>query len=474
VAGNGTPSLSGDGGQAAFAQLGNPYGVAVDATGDQYIVDNQNAVIRKIDPTGVIKTVAGNGTPGFAGEGGPATAAELMDPRGVAVDANGNVYIADTGNQRIRKVDHSTGNIITIAGNGTAGFSGDNGPGAGAMINYPRGVAVDAAGNVYFADTVNNRVRVIAPSGVISTFAGNGTAGFAGDGATAVNAELNAPRGVVVDGSGNVLITDTGNNRVRRVDHATGVITTIAGNGTAGSTGDGSAATKAELSAPFGVAVDGGGNVFIADTGNQRIRVVNHQGLITTVVAACGAGAGFSGDGGWATGARLNSPLGIAVDVYGNLYIADVNNNRVRGAYGMDVRGASCQGPAGTAASRSDAQAPAGSPGSRIDRALTPAIPELGSRPAKLFLPTRAIGGSAPAAAKRPVPARPVLSAPTGSAPDAREAAVESRPVGHRTPAMEEPGSGSDGSFYIVLLALLLPVCLALVAWHRSRSPDSD
>jgi sugar lactone lactonase YvrE len=354
IAGNGTPSLSGDGGPATLAQLGNPYAVAVDSAGNLFIADNQNAVIRKVDPTGTITTIAGNGVAGFSGDGGSATTAELKDPRGVAVASNGDVYISDTGNQRVRKVDHSTGVISTVVGNGVASFAGDGGLATLAELNFPRAVAVDTTGNLYIADTANNRVRMVNPSGTITTFAGTGTAGYSGDGGPATAANMNQPRGLAIDASSNVYIGDTGSNRVRRVDHASGNITTVAGNGKAGLTGDGHAATSAELNFPFGLALDAAGYLYIADANNQRIRVVDTRGNIDSVVGTCGGVAGFSGDGGPASAAHVNFPYGVAVDGFGDLFIADVDNNRVRGATGLvGLRGSACPGPAGSAGSRS-------------------------------------------------------------------------------------------------------------------------
>jgi uncharacterized protein (TIGR03437 family) len=323
--GNGTAGYSGDSGQAASAQVSDPQGVALDASGNLYIADNTNHRIRKVS-NGVITTVDGNGTAGFSGDNGAATAAELNDPIGIAVDSSGNLYIADSGNNRIRKVTNGT--ITTLAGNGTAGFSGDNsGNGAtNAELKDPVGVAVDSSGNVYVADYGNNRIRKIS-NGVISTIAGNGTAGFTGDNGQASTAGVYEPRGVAVDSAGNVYIADAHNYRVRKVTVSTGVITTVAGNGTAGATGDNGAATSAELRYPVSVSLDSAGNLYIADLGASVIRKVTN-GTITTL-AGNGA-AGFGGDGGPATSALLDQPNGISLDSTGNLYIADYLNARIR------------------------------------------------------------------------------------------------------------------------------------------------
>jgi uncharacterized protein (TIGR03437 family) len=320
VAGNGTQGLSGDNGPATSAELNLPEGVAVDVTGNLYIADVGNSRIRKIS-NGVITTVAGNGTQGFRGDNGPATSAQLANPVGVAVDSAGSVYIADRNNHRIRKV--SGGVITTVAGNGTQGFSGDNGPATSAELNYPQGVAVDSAGNVYIADTYNQRVRKVS-GGVITTVAGNGTVGFSGDGGPATSAQL-VPAAVAVDSAGNLYVADSYNNRVRKVSN--GVITTVAGDGAPGFSGDSGPAISAILGYPEGLAVDSSGNLYIADNGNNRIRMVSN-GVIATV-AGNGTG-GFSGDNGPATNAELWSPQGVAVDSAGNVYIADNGNNRIR------------------------------------------------------------------------------------------------------------------------------------------------
>jgi sugar lactone lactonase YvrE len=326
VAGNGTRGFSGDGGPATSASLAGPDGVAVDNAGNLYIADLANYRIRRVSPAGMISTVAGNGAKGFSGDGGPATSASLAGPEGVAVDAAGNLYIADPSNYCVRKVSPS-GIITAVAGNGVSGFSGDGGPATSAALAYPMGVAVDAAGDLYIADASNNRVRQVSPSGTISTVAGNGAYKFAGDGGPATSASLYFPSAVAVDTAGSLLIADHANNRIRKVSPP-GTITTVAGNGAVGFSGDGGPATSASLSYPAGMAVDASGNLYIADAGNNRIRRVSPDGIISTV--AGNGVAGFSGDGGPATGASLNSPMGVAVDSAGSLYLADYMNNRVR------------------------------------------------------------------------------------------------------------------------------------------------
>jgi len=327
ISGDGAFGYTGDGGAATAAELYYPYGVAVDGSGNIYIADQSNNCIRKVNTSGVITTIAGNGTPGYSGDGGAATAAELSYPTGVAVDGSGNIYIADYGNSRLRKVN-SSGVITTFAGNGTIGYSGDGGAATAAELYYPYGVAVDGSGNLYIADQYNNRIRKVNTSGVITTIAGNGTYGYGGDGGAATAAELGGPTGVAVDGSGNIYIADYGYSRIRKVN-TSGVITTLAGNGTAAYSGDGGAATAAELAYPYGVAVDESGNIYIADYGNCRIRKVNSSGVITTL--AGNGTPGYTGDGGAATAAELNAPMGVAVDGSGNiLYIADCSNNRLR------------------------------------------------------------------------------------------------------------------------------------------------
>ncbi len=280
--------------------------------------------------SGQITTVAGNSAFLFSGDGGPATSASLFLPFGITLDGADNIYIADTYNERVRRVDHASGIIETIAGDGVAGFAGDGGPGTAAHLNQPSSVALDAAGNVYIADTANDVVRVLtAGTGIITTIAGTaGKAGYSGDGELAIQAKLQSPNGLALDGLGNLYIADTANNVVRGVNLSSGIITTFAGTGVAGYSGNGKLATAATLNAPWGLAFDASGNLDIADQNNDVIRQVNASGVISTIA---GSGSpGYSGDTYQATLARLNKPSSITFDAAGNLYIADSGNNRIR------------------------------------------------------------------------------------------------------------------------------------------------
>jgi uncharacterized protein (TIGR03437 family) len=327
VAGNGTSGFSGDGGPATSAQLASPVGIAVDASHNLYIADQLNHRLRKVS-NGTISTVAGSGTAGFTGDGSSATAADLNSPLGVVVDSSGDIYIADTVNDVIRKV--SGGNISTPVGNYGAGYGdgGDGSPPASAIFYYPVAVALDSAGNLYISDLKNDRVRKVTwNANVINTIAGNGSLGYSGDGLKGPLARLNSPYGLAVDAQGNVYIADSDNNVVRKVD-TNGIISTVAGNGTAGFSGDGKAAVNAQLSRPYAVAVDAAGNLYIADYYNKRIRRVDTNGIITTI--AGNGHFGDSGDGGPATSAALGYPSGLAVDTDGTIYISDPQNDVIR------------------------------------------------------------------------------------------------------------------------------------------------
>jgi len=332
VAGNGTDGFDGDGGPATEAELGNPQGVVVDAKGSILIADTSNNRIREVDSlTGHISTIAGNGTAGFGGDGGLASAAILNTPQGLALDAAGNLFFVDTGNYRIRRVDAKTGIVTTVAGNGGRGFSGDGGPATDAMFNFigngvPPQVALDAVGDLYIADQFNQQIRrVDAKTGIVTTVAGILAEGYSGDGGPATSAELSDPSGILVDPSGNLYIGDNDNNRVRFVAATTGTISTIAGNG---GLGDGESATSATLFFPVGAAV-AGGNIWIADSRNTLIRRVNPAGVISTISGQDYIFS-YTGDGGPAVNATLNFPVGITADVSHNLFIADSNNNVIR------------------------------------------------------------------------------------------------------------------------------------------------
>jgi len=333
----------GDGDPATNAGL-TPKGIAVDSKGNLYIADTGNNRIRKVDTRGMITTVAGNGTEGYSGDGGRATNAELANPWDVAVDSSGNLYIADTLNNVIRKVD-SNGIITTITGNGfcklsryevfnNGGYAGDNGPAAGAELNAPEAMAVDASGDIYIADTFNLRIRKTDTSGKITTVAGDGggnpdSGGYSGDNGPAVRAELSQPAGVAVDAAGDIYISDQNNNRIRKVD-SKGIITTIAGSSTiAGYTSNRELSTDSEICNPSGLAVDAAGNLYMADGFHCIRKIDTAAGTIITIAGNIN-NPGFSGDGGLANGAEIAYPTGVAVDRSGNIYISDSGNNRIR------------------------------------------------------------------------------------------------------------------------------------------------
>ena len=378
-AGVSTAGFSGDGGPASLAQLTQPRDLALDKSGDIYIADGVR--VRKVNSAGTIQTVAGDGYLNAVGDFGTATNAVLYQPSGVSLDTQGNLYIADTGTQRVRHVMPG-GTITTIAGTGTAASSTNNISSVMATLNFPMGVAVDASGNLiisdtqnqrvrqvtagiiqtvagtgvagmgsanqlasqtqlnsprstclatsgtlYVADTGNQRVLSISKAALITVAAGNGMAGWSGDGEVAWLAQLNQPSACALDSAGDLFIADTGNNRIRKVS-PTGIISTVVGTGAAGSAGDEGPATAALLNSPRGIALDGNGNIFIGDTGNNRIREVTADGVIHTIAGQ--SAAGFAGDGGPGTAAQLNGPAGILLDGSGNLYVADSGNNRVR------------------------------------------------------------------------------------------------------------------------------------------------
>jgi trimeric autotransporter adhesin len=366
----------GDGRQATQASFQFPYGVLRDSSGNTYVSDTYAQRIRKIASTGIISTFAGTGIAGYNGDGGPATSAQVFYPIGMALDPAGEVIFADTGNNRVRKIDLS-GNVSTIAGNGTAGYTGDGGPATQASLDGPNYVTYDAAGNLYISDRYNNVVRKVDTTGIITTYAGNGTAGFCGDGGPATSACLNAPKGLTTDSSGDLYITDGLNVRIRGVN-AAGTISTIAGNGQKGFSGDGGPATSAAIGNPLDVSYKSG-VLYISNAGQSRVRQVtlsngiinpfigstpgydgdNHAPAATefdvpTGISAISTSAmlivdrfnarlrklsngvvktmagGFTGDGNAATSAALVVPQAAAFDSSGNMYVVEYGGNRVR------------------------------------------------------------------------------------------------------------------------------------------------
>jgi hypothetical protein len=323
IAGTGQHGFSGDGGPAAQARLDEPFGLAADAAGNLFIAENNNDRVRRISPAGIITTVAGSGNGTFSGDGGPATSAGMV-PVTVRVDSAGNLYLADVASNRIRKVDTS-GIITTVAGGGNpADGVGDGGPATSARLSLPTGVAVDARGNLFIVEHTGHRIRMVTPAGTISTVAGTGQAGFSGDGGPAAAAQLNLPIAVAVDDAGHLYIADIGNHRVRLVA-PDGTISTVAGGGSPmDGLGDGGPATEARLVAPVQLVLDGAGDLFISDSDGFRIRRVGPVGIISTV-AGTGT-AGFSGDGGPATQAQFSGPGALTMDKAGNLYVGDVGH----------------------------------------------------------------------------------------------------------------------------------------------------
>ena len=381
IAGNGTTGFIGDSIAATFAALNFPTSVYLDTSNNLYIADTYNQRIRVINQqTNYITTLAGNGSISYSGDGAMATFSNLWGPQGIASDTAGNLYISDTQNNRIRKINATSGIITTLAGNGLQGFSGNGTQAIAATLNNPNGIAVDQRGNVYFCDQNNHCIReVVDSSASIITIAGTGVAGYTGDGDTASLAQLNSPAGIAIDASGNLFIADEGNSCIRKITfspYSPPIISTVAGTGAAGYAGNGSLATLSQLYSPTGVAVDNSGNLYIADQGNSSIRVVSGAtgsitsidslaiaannwsptgifvsangtiyfssdfnsnsvtaiaGDLTSTSVLIGTGtAGFSGDGGLPSMAQLNNPNGLTFDKWGNFYVADAGNNRIR------------------------------------------------------------------------------------------------------------------------------------------------
>lgn len=320
----GTPGYSGDGGPATAAQLSGPCALAVDNSGNLYIADSVNYRVRKMAIGGNINTILGTGTAGDTS--GTATAALIRNACGLFLDGSGNLWVSDTTNHEVKKLV-TAGTISTIAGDGTGGFSGDNNPAINGELDNPLGIVVDTGGNLYIADSSNNRIRKVGTNGILSTIAGDGTANYLGDGGGGGSAEFSNPAGMAMDANGNLYIADSDNGVIREFS-ATGVVSTVAGTGINGFSGDGGPATKAQLNGPRDVAIDALGNLYIADKGNSRIRMVMTNGTILTIA---GTGTpGFSGDGGSSKQAQLNFPVAVRVDNAGNVYIADSGNSVIR------------------------------------------------------------------------------------------------------------------------------------------------
>ena len=322
-AGTGLGGFTGDGGSATLAELYRPYSVATDIKGNVYLSDNYNNVIRKVNTAGIILTIAGSGTIGFSGDGGAATLAQLSIKQGgrIATDLNGNVYISDNGNNRIRKVS-TLGIINTIVGTGAIGFSGDGGQATVAQLTNPCGITCDAIGNLYISDPSNGVIRKVSTNGIITTVAGSHLppgSGFSGDGGQATLAFFNTPVDVAIDLEGNLYIADNYNNRIRKVN-TLGIISTYAGNGTATS----------EINDPIAIAIDNANNIYYTNGGRATISKINTFGIITTYAGGGNCGSIYCGDGGQATSAQIASPFGIATDIIGNLYIADSYDNVIR------------------------------------------------------------------------------------------------------------------------------------------------
>ena len=333
VAGVGQYGYNGEGIKAGTAAMGSPRGLVVDAAGDYWYSDPGNNRVRMVNTSAIVNTVAGNGLPGYSGDGGPATSAQINQPNGLARDASGQLYFSDTGNNVVRMVDTS-GNIHTIAGTGTAGFSGDGGPATSANLNSPHGLAFDTAGNLYIADDNNNRVRIVSGLGtgtvIINTYAGTGGTGENGDGGVATSASVGFPRGVWI-ANGVLFISTAGPGKIRAVNLTTQIINTFAGS-TAGYDGDGNAPLNSMFLTPSGIVMDSAGDLLIVDTGNDRVRKVNAAGTTVTTIVG-----GYVGDGGLATNGCLNSPENVAFDSSGNFYAVEGNGNRVRKVSGGNI-----------------------------------------------------------------------------------------------------------------------------------------
>jgi sugar lactone lactonase YvrE len=335
ISGSGTnqSGFAGDGGLAVFGRFRNPGGMVMNDSGDLFIADRQNNRIRKIDRYGYLSTIAGKGIAGRSGDGGPATAAKLWLPSGITIDKKGNLYFAERSNHVIRKIS-ADGIISTVAGNGTTGMQGDNGAATMAQLSYPYSVAIDEIGNMYIADDGNHKIRKVDTTGIISTFAGTGVKGPGINDVQATASCLNNPKGVAYDGKGNLIVVS--GHGVRKINLSTGMISQLAGGEYGGLGGDGGLASHSMFNAPTQVTVDKYGSIFVSDFNNHRVRMIDTLGKINTVAGR--SSPQTDGDGGSADAAGVNQPDGICADSKGNLYIADGDNN-IRFVYMGDING---------------------------------------------------------------------------------------------------------------------------------------
>ncbi len=327
IVGNGGSGYTGDFGPATNAKLNFPRYICQNISGELLISDFYNNAIRKVNAAGIISTIAGNGMPGYSGDGGQATDAKISGPLGIACDNNGNIYFSEFSNHIIRRIN-SAGIISTFAGKGTAGYSGDGGQATNAEMYSPYGIAIDKSTNIYFVDNNNYRVRKITPSGIISTIAGTGVPGYSGDGGQATSAKINYFGGIAINNTTkDIYIADYTSHRIRKIN-TSGIISTFAGDGSIGNSGDGGQATSARLNGPDGVYVDIDGNVYVIDSYANVVRKVNLSGVIITI--AGNGTVGYSGDGGPATNAQLSNPGDMFVNASGNVLIAESDNNVIR------------------------------------------------------------------------------------------------------------------------------------------------
>jgi DNA-binding beta-propeller fold protein YncE len=329
--GTGEAGDTGDGGPAAQARLNQPFDVVLDSAGNLYLSDTGNHRVRRVDAkTGIITTVAGNGQKGFSGDGGPAVAARLDEPYGLVLDAGDNLYVADRLNARVRRIDAKTGVITTVAGDGQKRYSGDGGPAINAGLVEPNGLAFDGRGRLFVADVADHRVRVVyLATGRIATFAGDGQGRHAGDDGPAETASLHGPRAVAVGADGTLYILERQGNSLRAVSPKDGTIRAVAGNGRKGNSGDGGPALDASFDGPKELDIDKQGNILIVDTENHTIRRIDGRSGTIQTVAGSGQ-AGGSGDGGAASEARLDRPHGVAAGPEGVYFIGDTGNHRIR------------------------------------------------------------------------------------------------------------------------------------------------